>query len=154
MLEQYTVKGDAATIAKALGGVELAGVQQTRSGIKADAVLTASQRAKLAATGVQVELTRNKKGADGHRAGGAPGGRWLQRLSVLGRAGRNPRRALPVARRNPQLVKLEVLGRTHQGRELIAMKLTQGARQHSATDRARRSSTRPTSMRASGSASR
>ncbi len=35
-----------------------------------------------------------------------------------------------MARRNPQLVKLEVLGRTHQGRALIAMKLTQGARGH------------------------
>ena len=33
-----------------------------------------------------------------------------------------------LARRNPQLVKLEVLGETHQGRELIALKLTQGAR--------------------------
>ena len=33
-----------------------------------------------------------------------------------------------VARDNPQLVKLEVLGRTHQGRELIALKVTQGAR--------------------------
>ena len=62
MLEQYTVKGDAAKIAKAIGGVELADVQQTRSGIKAAAVLTASQRAKLAATGVEVKLTRNKKG--------------------------------------------------------------------------------------------
>ena len=34
-----------------------------------------------------------------------------------------------VARRNPQLVKLEVLGHTHQGREIIALKLTQGARE-------------------------
>ena len=33
-----------------------------------------------------------------------------------------------LARENPQLVKLEVLGHTHQGRELIALKLTQGAR--------------------------
>ena len=34
-----------------------------------------------------------------------------------------------LARRNPQLVKLEVLGTTHQGRELIALKLTQSARE-------------------------
>ena len=34
-----------------------------------------------------------------------------------------------LARRNPQLVKLEVLGKTHQGREYIALKLTQGARE-------------------------
>ena len=33
-----------------------------------------------------------------------------------------------LARRNPQLLKLKVLGKTHQGREYIALKLTQGAR--------------------------
>jgi hypothetical protein len=33
-----------------------------------------------------------------------------------------------VARQNPNLVKLEVLGRTHQRRELIALKVTQGAK--------------------------
>ena len=33
-----------------------------------------------------------------------------------------------LARDNPQLVKLVVLGRTYQGRELIALKVTQGAR--------------------------
>ena len=32
-----------------------------------------------------------------------------------------------LARRNPQLLKLEVLGKTHQGREYIALKMTQGA---------------------------
>ena len=33
-----------------------------------------------------------------------------------------------VARRNPQLVDLDVIGRTYQGREIIALKVTQGAR--------------------------
>ena len=32
-----------------------------------------------------------------------------------------------VADQNPQIVKLEVLGKTHQGRDLIALKLAQGA---------------------------
>ena len=32
------------------------------------------------------------------------------------------------ARENPQLVKLEVLGHTGQGREIIAVKLTQGVK--------------------------
>ena len=61
-LEQYTISGESAKIAQAIGGVELAGVERTQAGIKADAVLTASQRAKLAASGVRVELTRNRKG--------------------------------------------------------------------------------------------
>ena len=61
-LEMYTIEGRADKIADAAGGVELAGTRQTRSGLRADAVLTASQRAKLAATGVGVALKRNKKG--------------------------------------------------------------------------------------------
>ena len=89
------VKGDAAKIAKAIGGVELADVQQTRSGIKAAAVLTASQRAKLAATGVKVKLTRNKKGLTVTQQAARQAAKRVQRLAVLGRAGRNPRRALP-----------------------------------------------------------
>ncbi len=128
MLEEYTIKGDAATIAKAVGGVELAGVQQTRSGIKAGAVLTAGQRAKLAASGVQVELTRNKQGlkvteqAARQAAGGYRVYRsWDEQGGIRDELFR-------VARNNPQLVKLEILGRTHEGRPLIAMKLTQGAR--------------------------
>jgi len=51
MLEEYTVEGSEDDIAKAVGGVELAGLQRTQSGIRADAVLTQSQRAKLAASG-------------------------------------------------------------------------------------------------------
>src|SRR4029453_13168316 len=33
-----------------------------------------------------------------------------------------------IASKNPQIVKLEVLGKTYQGREIIALKVTQGAR--------------------------
>jgi hypothetical protein len=127
-LEQYTVKGDAARIAKAIGGVELAGVEQTRSGIRAAAVLTADQRAKLAASGVKVKLTRNKKGqtVTQQAARQAAGGYNVYRS--WDEPGGIRDELFQVARRNPQLVKLEVLGRTHQGRQLIALKLTQGAR--------------------------
>jgi hypothetical protein len=61
-LEMYTLEGSADRIAEAAGGVELAGVRQTASGLKADAVLTEHQRAKVAASGVKITLKRNKKG--------------------------------------------------------------------------------------------
>jgi hypothetical protein len=128
MLEEYTLEGRADKIAEAVGGAELAGVQQTASGIRADAVLTRAQRGKVAASGVDIELTRNKKGQtvteqaalqaaggyDVYRSWDEPGGIRDELYDV--------------AQRNPQLVKLEVLGHTHQGRELIALKVTQGAR--------------------------
>jgi murein tripeptide amidase MpaA len=128
-LEMYTLEGPAEEIAQATEGVELADVQQTASGIQADAVLTPSQRAKVAASGVSVELTRNEKGqtvteqAARQAAGGFEVWRsWDEPGGIRDELYR-------VARRNPQLVKLEVLGETHQGRELIALKLTQSARE-------------------------
>ena len=127
-LEMYTLEGRADKIAEAVGGVELAGVKQTASGIKAEAVLTRAQRSKLDAAGVRVALTRNGKGqtvqeqARAQKVGGFSVWRsWDQPGGIRDELFR-------LARRNRQLVKLEVLGKTHQGRQLIALKLTQGAR--------------------------
>ena len=55
-----------------------------------------------------------------------------------------------LARDNPQLVKLEKIGETYQGRDILAIKLTQGARTPP-TARVRRCSTARRSTRASGS---
>ena len=125
--EEYTVEGNAAKIAKAIGGVELAGVEQTASGIRADAVLTSDQRAKLAATGVDVELTRNSKGltVTQQAARQAAGGFNVYRS--WDEPGGIRDELHEVASQNPDLVKLEVLGHTYQGRELIALKVTQDA---------------------------
>jgi hypothetical protein len=127
-LEMYTLEGGADKIAQAVGGVELAGVRQTASGLTADAVLTQDQRAKLAASGVKVTLKRNDKGqtVSEQAAAQAVGGYNVWRS--WDQPGGIRDELFAVARQNPQLVKLEVLGRTNQGRELIALKLTQGAR--------------------------
>jgi Zinc carboxypeptidase len=127
-LEMYTLKGNAETIVRATAGNELAGLRYTRRGIRADAVLTQAQRAKLVASGVKVRLKRNARGrtVSAQAAAQAAGGfnvwrSWDEPGGIRDELFR-------VARENPQLVKLEVLGRTHQGRELIALKVTQGAR--------------------------
>src|SRR5215216_1110739 len=127
MLEEYTLEGSADEIGKALGGVELAGVEQTRSGIRADAVLTRAQRAKVAASGVDVKLTRNKKGQTVTQQAAAQAAGGYNVYRSWDEPGGIRDELYQVASQNPQLVKLEVLGKTHQGRELIAMKLTQGA---------------------------
>ena len=126
-LEEYTLQGRADKIAEAVGGAELAGVEQTASGIRADAVLTQSQRAKVAASGVEIELTRNKKGqtVTEQAAAQAAGGYNVYRS--WDEPGGIRDELYQVAAQNPGIVKLEVLGHTHQGRELIALKVTQGA---------------------------
>jgi hypothetical protein len=127
-LEMYTVAGNAGKIAKATQGLELAGLRYTRRGIRADVVLTNAQRAKLAASGVKVKLKRNRRGrtVSAQAAAQAVGGYNVYRS--WDEPGGIRDELYQVARKNPQLVKLEVLGRTHQGRELIALKVTQGAR--------------------------
>jgi hypothetical protein len=127
-LEMYTVEGASDKVAEGTAGVELSAVQQTASGIRADVVLTSDQRAKLAASGVDVQLKRNEKGqtVTEQAAAQAVGGFNVWRS--FDEAGGIRDELYEVASQNPQLVKLEVLGRTHQGREIIALKVTQNAR--------------------------
>jgi hypothetical protein len=128
-LEMYTLRGSAATIGELTAGVELAGVRRTASGgLRAEAVLTDSQRAKLAAAGVKVRLTRNAKGQTVTEQAAAQEAAGFNVWRSWDEPGGIRDELYDVARRNPQIVKLEVLGTTHQGRELIALKLTQGAR--------------------------
>jgi hypothetical protein len=127
-LEMYTLRGSATTIGKLTAGVELAGVRRTASGLRAKAVLTADQRAKLAAAGVRVRLTRNKKGQTVQQQAAAMAAGGYNVYRSWDEPGGIRDELYRVAARNPQIVKLEVLGTTHEGRELIALKLTQGAR--------------------------
>jgi zinc carboxypeptidase/immune inhibitor InhA-like protein len=126
--QMYTVQGPAAEIAEATQGVELAGVEQTASGTKAEAVLTRGQVSKLRASGVRVKLTRNKKGQTVAEQAAAMAVNGFNVWRSWDEQGGIRDELYRLARENPQLVKLEVLGHTHQGRELIALKLTQGAR--------------------------
>jgi Zinc carboxypeptidase len=126
-LEMYTLKGSADKIARATEGLEVAGLRYTRRGIRADAVLTQAQRAKLVASGVKVRLKRNARGrsVSAQAAAQAAGGFNVWRS--WDEPGGIRDELYGVARDNPRLVKLEVLGQTHQGRELIALKVTRGA---------------------------
>jgi hypothetical protein len=127
-LEMYTLTGSPDAIRDAAGGVELAGVRRSASGIRADAVLTPAQRAKVAASGVRVKLKRNAKGQTVTEQA---------RLQAVGgfnvwrswdEAGGIRDELFDIARDNRQIVKLEVLGTTYQGRQLIALKVTDHAR--------------------------
>ena len=142
-------------VAQAAGGVELAGVRQTASGIRADAVLTRGRAREVAAAGVKVALKRNKKGQtvteQARRA-------WRPAASTSGARGTSRAASATSCttsrRSNPQLVKLEVLGRHAPGPRAHRAEGHAGRPRRAPTDRGRRSCTRRTSTRASGSASR
>jgi hypothetical protein len=127
-LEMYTLSGSVEKITRGTQGVELAGLRYTRRGIRADAVLTRSQRAKLVASGVKVRLKRNRRGrtVSAQAAAQAVGGFNVYRS--WDEPGGIEDELFRVARNNPRLIDLDVLGRTHQGRRLIALKVTENAR--------------------------
>src|SRR5215203_3254698 len=110
-LQMYTLRGSAEEISQAAAGVELVDPQQTASGISADA-----------------ELLRNNKGQTVAEQAAAQAAGGYNVYRSWDEQGGIRDELYQVARQNPQLVKLEVLGTTHQGRELIALKLTQDAK--------------------------
>jgi Zinc carboxypeptidase/Immune inhibitor A-like, MAM domain len=126
-LEMYTLHGPAAKITKGASGVELAGQRQAAGGLQADAVLTKDQVSKLRAAGVEVSLTRNKKGQTVTEQARAMAVNGYNVYRSWDEPGGIRDELQDVASANPNLVKLEVLGQTHQGRDLIALRVTQGA---------------------------
>jgi Zinc carboxypeptidase len=79
--------------------------------------------------GVGVSLLRNSKGQSARQAAAAQLSSGFEVWRDYD--GTDGLRAYlyGVARRNPQLAKLEVIGTTGKGREIIALKLTQSARE-------------------------
>ena len=128
-LEAYSAVVDAeglATIAKA--GFDVGeGTRQVAGGTEVDLIMTADQRAKLADAGVNAKLTRVR--------GGQTVQQFAARMAVNGfnvwrpydGEGGIEDQMRDAARENPRIAKLVKLGRTIQGRDILALKLTDWA---------------------------
>jgi hypothetical protein len=128
-LDMYRAKVSVSQYRELLAkGLDIADAKNLANGVRLDLVLTAGQARALAANGVKASLIRNKRGQTVRQmaAAQAVGGFEVWRPYD----GPDGIRAYlyRIARQNPQLTKLEVIGHTHQGREIIAIKMTQGAR--------------------------
>jgi hypothetical protein len=128
-LEMYTLTGSEEQINAAVPGLELAGHKRTASGVQADAVLTEAQADKLEASGIDVELKRNKKGQTVSEQAAAQAENGFAVWRSWDENGGIEDELRQVAMQNPQLVKLVKLGTSHQGRDILALKLTQSARE-------------------------
>ena len=129
-LEMYTVVAEPGQVDDfARQGLDVVAVRvMSEQTVEVDVVLTGRQRAALQARGLQVNLKRNKDGktqkelaAEQAAAGYTVWRSWDQRGGIRDEL-------YDIARRYSGFVKLTVLGRTAQGRELIALKVTQNAR--------------------------
>jgi len=109
-------------------GYELTGQKQVAGGTQVGIIATRAQRAKLAQQGVHTKLTRVKGGQTVQQFAAAQAESGFNVWRSWDEPGGIRDQMYAVARQNPQLAKLVKLGTTHQGREILAIKLTQGAR--------------------------
>src|ERR671924_2152173 len=128
-LDMYRATVDAAQAAK-LGqdGYDVASVRQSAAGTQVDLVLSTAERDRLESQGVKLGLIRNGKGQT-----------VRQQAALQAAGGFNVWRSYDqpdgisdelysIAAKNPNIVKLEVIGHTLQGREIVALKVTKNAR--------------------------
>src|SRR6185295_8808488 len=93
-----------------------------------DIVLSRAQRNGLAKTGVKLRLKRTKSGKTVRQVAAAQAAGGYNVFRSWDEPGGIRDELYRVARNNPSIVKLKVIGHTIQGREILALKVTQGAR--------------------------
>ena len=109
--------------------LDIAAATTRGSKVTLQMVLTKGQVHALRGQGVRVTLIRNSKGQTARQAAAAQMSSGFEVWRDYD--GPDGIRAwmYKTAKENPQLVKLEVIGHTGQGREIIALKMTQSAKQ-------------------------
>ncbi len=128
-LDAYTAVVTAAEMpAIAEQGIEVSGQRQVADGVEVEMVLDQVQAERLRGRGVDVRLTRVRGGQTVREFAAEQAANGFNVWRSYDESGGIRDQLYAAARNNPQLVKLEVLGHTGQGREIIAVKLTQGAR--------------------------
>ncbi len=129
-LDAYTAvvqAADVSTIAEQ--GIDVSGQRRVANGIELDVVLDQAQADRLRGRGIDLKLTRVKGGLTVQQFAALQAANGFTVWRSFDEPGGIRDQLYAAARNNPQLVKLEVLGHTGQGREIIAVKLTQGAQE-------------------------
>src|SRR5262245_5876265 len=128
-LDMYAANVSAEQAAKlASDGYDLAAVRPSFAGTRADLVLSRAERDALAAQGIKLQLLKNKKGQTVRQQAALQAAAGFSVYRSYDEPGGIRDELYDLARERPNLVKLEVIGHTLQGREIIALKVTAGAR--------------------------
>jgi hypothetical protein len=128
-LDMYTARVSAAKATELIRkGYDVSDVTPRRRGTTIDVVLTRSQRATLARRGVKLKLQRTKSGKTVRQVAAAQAAGGFNVYRSWDEPGGIRDELYKLARNNPDIVKLKVLGETLQGREIIALKVTRDAR--------------------------
>ena len=128
-LDVYTVELAAGEVGDLVReGFDVSAARTVNAQTEVDLVLTAAQQSRLEKRGLEVRLKRNKDGKTARQAAAEQAAAGFSVWRSWDESGGIQDELRALARDNPQLVKLVTLARTHQGREILGLKLTQGAR--------------------------
>jgi murein tripeptide amidase MpaA len=122
-LDMYVLDGPADAVAEATQGFELLNIQQTADGMQVQVVLTRREAARIRAQGIDVDFVRNDQGQTVAEQA------ELQALNgfTVWRSWDEPGgiedQLYQVAADNPDIVTLQVIGQSHQGRDIIALRV-------------------------------
>ncbi|MFI6095706.1 M14 family zinc carboxypeptidase [Lentzea sp. NPDC051213] len=95
--------------------------------VEVELVLAGSQQKELSRRGIDAKVKKNKDGKSAKQLATEQAANGFTVWRSFDEAGGIRDQLYALARNNRNLVKLEVLGKTGQGREIIAVKVTQGA---------------------------
>jgi zinc carboxypeptidase len=128
-LDMYRATVDAAQAASLTrGGYDVAAKRAAPGGTQVDLVLRARDRDRLASEGVKLELIRNDKGQTVRQQAALQAAAGFTVWRSYDQPGGIRDELYSIAAKNPSFVKLEVIGHTIQGREIVALKVTKNAR--------------------------
>jgi hypothetical protein len=127
-LEVYTMTVEPAQAEElAREGFDIVATRKSGEKVEIDVVLSAREHGQLSRR-FDVKVKRNKDGKTATQLAAEQAANGYTVWRSWDEPGGIRDELYAIARNNPQLVKLVVLGTTYQGREIIALKLTQGAR--------------------------
>ncbi len=127
-LEMYTATVTRAQAAKlAREGYDFAATRQTSGGIEVDLVLTGGEVARLRGQGLAIGVKRNRDGKTSTQLAAEQAANGYNVWRSYDQPGGIRDQAYQIAQRNSKIVKLEVIGHSLQGREIIALKVTRDA---------------------------
>ncbi|HEV8572174.1 MAG TPA: M14 family zinc carboxypeptidase [Actinomycetota bacterium] len=125
----YRATVDAATFQElSQGGYDIASVEPTRKGIRVALVLTAAERDRLRREGVALKVWRDKRGRTQSQRFALQQANGFEVFRPYDGPNGIEAEIRRVARRFPQIAQLHVLGQTHEGRDILAIRMTQGVR--------------------------
>lgn len=127
-LEMYTTVVTRAQLSELIrAGYDVAATRAVPGGVEVDLVLSASELARLRGQGLRLDVKRNRDGKTATQLAAEQAASGYTVWRSYDEPGGIRDELYQIAQANPQRVKLEVIGHSLQGREIIALKVTQGA---------------------------